>query len=203
MGFIRKVLIHLFLGASGKTHSQFCDVIFRTTKELDQFDAPLKNLLVNWLVSSPWAFFEELFINKNLWNEPLLKIFQNAQVINGEECSLVTQAFCLCQLEKLAENRDEYKKYSINEIEKCIDQRMTKGILLTKKFKKFKKGFTVTPPDEWLFEYIREILNILYSDNKKTFALIRGLEYDLKLRLALSIYFTEFIKATIQNDKRE
>jgi len=166
MGIVRKLMIGLLGSRSQRIHSEFGDVIVRTTKELKKSDELIKDLLISWLVSLPWAYFEALFINGESWNRSLLAVLDNAQVINGEDCALISQAFCLWHLEQVIRNDENYKNYSIKEIEQWIKNQTTKGILLTEKLEKFRKTLCDTPPDDWYFEYINEILNALYTDYK-------------------------------------
>ena len=64
MGIIHKLMIRFLGTRSQRIHSQFGDVIVRTTKELEKADELMRDLLISWLVSLPWAYFEALFINE-------------------------------------------------------------------------------------------------------------------------------------------
>ncbi len=203
MGIARKLMIRFLGTRSQRIYSEFADVIVRTTKEFEKADQSIaddsiKNLLIIWFVSLPWTYFETLFINKESWNVPLLALLDNAHVINGEDCALVSQAFCLWFLEQLLRNDENYKSYSMKEIEQWIRDQVTKGIFLTEKLKKFRKVLRDLPPDDWYFEYINEILSVLYTDHEKRSSIITSMRLDSQLRLALSIYSTEMIVTSKQ-----
>jgi len=197
MGIIRKLMIRLFAPRSVKIHEQFGDVIVQTTEQInrsDDLDDSIKELMIIWLVSLPWAYFEALFINNNSWNESLLASFENTQVTNGEDCASITQAFFLWHLEQLTKNNENYKKYSINEAERWINKRMNKGTLLTDRLGRFRKNLQDLPPDDWHFEYVNEILNAIYTDHEKASNISRAIQNDSKLRLHLMTNFVEMIR---------
>jgi len=197
MRAVRKLIAKLFAPRREKILSGFGDVIVRTTKaiiKIDEFDESIKNLMINWLVSLPWAYFEELFVNNNSWNENLLALFKDVQVANGEDCALITQAFFLWHLEELTRKDDKYKKYSIKDIEIWIERRITKGNLLTYKLRKFRKDLQNLRPADWYLKYINEILNALYTDSKKTSTMIHVLQQDSMLRLSLNKYYNKVIR---------
>jgi len=193
MGIIHKLIIRLLGTRSQRIHSQFGDVIVRTTKDLEKADELMRDLLISWLVSLPWAYFEALFINNESWNGSLLTVLDNAEVINGEDCALISQAFCLWHLGQIIRNDENSKNYSIKEIERLIKNHITKGILLTEKLEEFRKTLQDVPPDDWYFEYINEIIKTLYTNYKKSSSIINGLRSDAQLRLALMMYCTEMI----------
>lgn len=196
MGIVRKLMTRLFGSRSQRIHSEFGDVIVQTTKELAKPGKLIRDLLISWLVSLPWAYFEALFINGESWNGSLLPILDNAQVINGQDCALISQAFCLWHLEQVIKNDEDYKNYSIKEIEQWIRNQITKGASLTEKLEKFRKTLHDKPPDDWYFEYINEILNALYTDYEKRLSIIDGLRLDSRLRLALMTCSVEMIATT-------
>ena len=198
MSIVRKVMVRLLGSRSQRIHSEFGEVIVRTTKELGRSDTDesIKSLLIGWLVSLPWAYFEALFINDEPWNRSLSAVLDNAQVINGEDCALISQAFCLWHLEQLTRNDSGYKDYSIKGIEQLIRGQMTKGILITEKWEKFGKILPDTHPDDWYFEYINEVLDALYTDRKRKSSIIDSLRFDSRLRLALLTISVEMIVTT-------
>lgn len=206
MGILHKLAIRFLATRSEKIHSEFGDIIVQTTKEIkeiSQLNEQFKKLMITWLVSLPWAYFEELFINKNSWNEYLLSIFKDAQVVNGENCALITQSFFLWHLEQLTKNNDNYKKYSFKDIEQLINKNLSRGTLLSFKLKKFKKSFKVLLQDDLYFEYINEIIKTLYNEREKASVIIQALQNDSKLRLGLNIYSTEAIKRAIYIDTKK
>lgn len=189
-------MIRLLGSRSKKIHSEFGDVIVRTTKKLEKSNELIKDLLISWLVGLPWAYFEALFINGESWNGSLLAVLDNAQVINGEDCALISQAFCLWHLEQVIRNDENYKNYSIKEIEQWIRNQTIKGILITEKLEKFRNTLLDMPPDDWYFEYISEILSALYTDYEKRSSIIDCLRLDSPLRLALMTCSVEMIAST-------
>ena len=199
MGIVRKLAIRLLGSRSQRIHSEFGDVIVRTTMELEKSgELKIKNLLINWFVSLPWAWFEALFIKVDTWNKPLLAVLDNAQVINGEECALISQAFCLWHLEQLIRNEGNYSNCSTKEIEQWIKNQTTKGELVIEKLEGFRKILSNTSPDDWYFEYINEIIKALYTDHEKRSSMIDSLRLDSDLRAALMAYSV----ATITTTKR-
>ena len=205
MTIFRKLLMKFLASQGDLVYSEFGDFIVQTTKEISEdrkLAQPVKTLMVAWLVSYPWAYFEELFIKSNSWNKHLLLIFENAQTINGDECALITQAFFLWHLEHLVKNRDDYKKVLIKNLEQYINRTLTKGSLLADKFKRFREKFQSLPPQEWYLEYIKEILTAIYTDQDKISYAINTLEFDSKLLLALNIYSAQMIKQAIRIDKK-
>ncbi len=59
---------------SDKILSEFGDVIIQTKKvieEINQFYKPFKKLMINWLVSMPWAYFEGLFLYRKFIAHPV------------------------------------------------------------------------------------------------------------------------------------
>lgn len=206
MGIFRKLVMKHLATRSDKIFSEFGDVIIQTKKvieESNQFDKPFKKLMINWLVSMPWAYFEGLFIDSNSWNEYLLKVFSKAQVINGEDCALITQAFILWHLEQLTKNDDNYKKYSIKEIELWINKGINKGNFLTHNLKKFRRNLKDLPPDYWYFEYINEILNATYTNHEETSTIISALQLNLELGLHLWTYSIDMIKTAKRIDAQK
>ncbi len=205
MGIFRKFVTKFLTTRGDRIYSDFGNVIVQTTKEINEdrkLTQPVKTLMVAWLVSYPWVYFEELFIKSNSWNKRLLIVFKNAQALDGDECALITQAFFLWHLEQLAKNRDDYKKVLIGDFEQSINRTLTKGALLTDKLKKFRENFQGLPPEEWYLEYIKEILMAIYTDQDKISALISALEFDSKLLLALNIYSAQMIIQATRIDKK-
>lgn len=206
MGIFRKLVTKFLTTRGDKIYSDFGNVIVQTTKEIDEnrkLAQSIKKLMIAWLVSYPWAYFEELFIKNNSWNKHLISIFENAQVINGDECASITQAFFLWHLEQLVKNRDDYKKVVTKDIDQCINKTLTKSALLTDKLKKFRKNFHGLPPEEWYLEYVKEILISIYTDQDKISSLIGALEFDSKLMLGLNIYSAQMIKEAIHIDSQK
>src|SRR3990172_12585757 len=137
MAIFRNLIIRLIGSSqSQKIYSQFGDVIVRTTKELEGCDISIRNILIRWLVSFPWAYFETLFINDQKWNESLIAALDNAQIINGEDCALISQAFSLWLLELQPEITGDTKQ----SIEQCIKSHITRGTTLKEKLDKFRKN---------------------------------------------------------------
>jgi len=196
MGIVPKLMTRLLATRSQKIHSEFGDVIVRTTIELKKADESIADLLISWFVSLPWAYFEECFINTKSWNSPLLAVLDNAQVIGGEDCALITQAFCLWHLEHIIRNDDNYKHYSMKEIEQWIRNQITKGILVADKLETFRKVLHSLPPDDWYYEYISEILNALYTDDEKRSSIINAIRLDWRLRLAITRHAIEMMSNT-------
>ena len=94
MSLFNKLILKI-LGTKGqKIHSQFGDVIVSTTKEFNFLSAhPVKDLMLTWLVSFPWAYFETLFIKNSAWNSHVAEFFDKSKLENGKECALLSQAF--------------------------------------------------------------------------------------------------------------
>lgn len=205
MGIVRKIL-RRFIGSTPgiKIHSEFGDVIVRTTKELAKVsDKSIRSLMLSWYVSLPWAFFEDLFINNNKYNQPLLAVFDNAEVINGADCALITQAFVLYHLEQLINNDVNYKKFSMNEVEQVLFSNISRGTFLVEKLNTFRQGLKELPTDDWYFEYIHEILKVIYTKEEKISSLINALSLDSRLRLWLDVISIEMVKKIKQAEAKE
>lgn len=198
MGIVRKLMIRLLGTRSQRIHLEFANVVVRTTKELEKADELLRDLLISWFVSLPWAYFETLFISEKSWNGPLLAVLDNAQVIDGEDCALISQAFCLWHLEQIIRNDDNYKHYSMKEIEQWITRQITKGILLTEKLETFRKVLQGLAPDDWYYEYVGEIVNTLYTDLARRLSIMNGLRLDPRVGLAIMTHSTEMMATTKQ-----
>jgi hypothetical protein len=205
MGIVQKIL-RLFIGSTPgiKIHSEFGDVIFRTTKELEKVsDKSIRSLMVSWCVSLPWAYFENLFINDNKYNQPLLSVFDSAEVINGTDCALITQAFILYHLEQLIKNDVNYKKFSMKEVEQLLFSHISRGTFLVEKLNTFRQRLRELPPYDWYFEYIREILNAIYGEKERTFNMWFALSTDSRLRLWLDVISIEMVKKIKQAEAKE
>jgi hypothetical protein len=200
MGIVRKLIIRILGTRSQRIHTEFGDVIIRTTKELEKADELIKDLLISWFVSLPWAYFEALFINDGSWNEPLLAALDDAQVIRGEDCALISQAFCLWHLEQIIKNDKKYNNYSMKLIEQWIKNQITRGSSVVEKLEKFRKSLQNLPPDDWYFEYIYEILNTLYPDHEKRSSIVKDIRINSQLRLALTMCSAEMI-VSIKRDQ--
>ena len=215
MRLINKLLIHLigmkgtkklanFLGTKDyKTHSEFCDIIAITIEEIiGSKDNSLQSLILSWCATLPWAYFESLFIKKKSWNISLVKVFNNVEIVNGTDCALITQAFCLWHLERLINNAADYKKFSMKEIEQFINNEITKGTFIIEKLDKFRQDLRdLLLPDDWYLRYVIEILNVIYNKGDKLSSIVNFLECDPKLRLGLMTLSIEMIKSTKQVDK--
>lgn len=194
MGAINKLLINLFGNKSTKIHSEFGNVIVDTTKEIQKIsNEAIQSLIISWCISLPWAYFESLFINENSWNKPLLTMLNDAEIINGTDCAVTTQAFCLWHLEQLISNDVNYGNFSMKEIEQFIIQDINKGAFLIEKLARFRQELQELHPDDWYFKYLHEILNVIYSKEEKISSIINGLYYDSKFRLGLIILSTEMV----------
>jgi len=194
MGVINKLLINLFGNKSTKIHSEFGDVIVETAKEIQKIpNKTIQSLIVSWCISLPWAYFESLFINENSWNKPLLTILNNAEIINGAHCAVITQAFCLWHLEQLINNAAAYKNFSIKEIERFINQDIDRGAFLIETLNRFREELRELHPDDWYLKYIHEILNVIYIKKEKISSIISALDYDSRFRLGLIILSTEMV----------
>lgn len=60
MGILRKLVLK-YSSKGVKTHEKFGNIIVLTTKEIGEAEEPLDDLMLTWLVSFPWAYFEALF----------------------------------------------------------------------------------------------------------------------------------------------
>lgn len=191
MGRFDKLMLRLLGSQGDKIYSEFGDVIVRTTKELEKCHEPIRDLLISWLASFPWAYFEVLFFDNKKWNESLIAALYNAQVVKGEDCALITQAFSLWLLELQPEITDDTKQ----SIQQFIKSHITRGTTLLEKLDKFRKNLHNLPIDYWNEEYIYQVLNATYTDPEKASSLNNALKIDSKLRLGLSINLIEMLKA--------
>jgi hypothetical protein len=199
---VKKILRSL-LGRSktSKIHSEFGNVLVRTTTETAKVsNKRIKDLIICWCVSLPRAYFEGLFIDDNTCNRDLLAILDNAEVLNGTDCALITQAFCLYELEQVIKSDINYQKLSMMEIEQVISSKLSRGTFIIQQLNMLRERLKGLTPDEWCFEYIHEILNLIYIQREKTFSLKDALNKNSKLKAWLFKSFEAFVKRAKQAD---
>lgn len=195
MGILRKLILK-YSSKDVKTHEEFGNIIILTTKEIGEKKDPLDDLMLTWLVSFPWAYFEALFTKKETWNTSLINAFGNAQKVNGKDCAIISQAFALTNLEALIQNNKKFQKYSFSGIKKRINKKLTFAPLIIEKLEEFHDTLASLPPDDQYFEYINQILQAIYYDQEEVFSIINSLTLDSKLRLALMTVSVHMITRT-------
>ena len=160
--------------------------------------------MLNWLVSIPWSYFETLFINEQNWlqNNKLVNLLNDAEVIDGESCALVIQAFFLNLLSRIIINDTSYHIFSLNLINDSINNKISKGNEIIKLSSFFENEFQKVSPDEWQTIMFYQIVNFLYIDNEKASSKKYSL-LDPKLHMAVEIYLTELIKTAKENNETE
>jgi hypothetical protein len=200
MGIIKKNIIRFLGSKSMKIHAAFGEGVVQTTKEIHEshkssIDRATTNLIVSWSVSLPWAIFEDLFVNDNSWNRPLTRILESAEVINGEDCFMVSQSYCLFWLlDNILVVEKNRNLFSAAKIEQFINKELTKGNKIINKRNNLYNKTRNLPIDHWHYSYVKEIINALYRNEKNINALMSAVERDSQLRLALMYYFNEVLK---------
>jgi hypothetical protein len=184
VGILRKLILK-YSSKGIKTYEEFGDIIVHTTKEIGEVEEPLDDLMLSWLVSFPWAYFEAFFTKKDTWNTSLINAFDNAQKVNGKDCAIISQAFALTSLEALIQNNKKFRKYSFSDIKKRINEKLTFAPLIIERFEEFQDNIASLSPDEQYFEYIYQILLAIYYDPEDVSSIINSLTLDSNLRLAI------------------
>lgn len=152
-----------------------------------------------WLGAVPKSFFEMIFI-ENEKGEAYLDVLKNATESKGKECTFITQAFILWNLQQILKNKKGYKNemgFSIEDLEEITKTILGQNNKIIHYLNYYRKKFDLkkleVDPKDWPLIYVWDICKTLISDKKVLKETMQALNKDILKNMKFILLTTHFI----------
>lgn len=201
-GLFRKLFKPLLYSKTDKIHDEFISVLNKFTVEMNKLVSregrafPIPFMF--WLVIVPKEFFEAIFIEDEK-NNTYLDVVRNATTQNGSECSYLTQAFVLWNLQQFLENDKGFRQkmgFSIEDVEKVVTLILGKENKVIHYLNYLREKFDTDKleidPRDWSFVYVAEVAKLLINDKQVLTDTLQEWDNDLIQKMEFISFETQF-----------
>jgi hypothetical protein len=203
MGIIKRTIGRLLFPAIAKFADDLSSAFMQSIEEIQTFDEDVKSVCTTWLAVCPHTYFNELFLEAENWNRPIVNIFHKSGMLDAPSCFRITQGYYLRHLKQVISQDPNYKNVPIRKIEAEIRNKMTYGkeiIGLAVEFKKELKK--IASIEDFTLCYIDKVMSIPYTDKDERDSCRFEIWQDSVRMLALATFTNESIRKAKEVDSQ-
>lgn len=174
---------------------KFGAAFIQSIDETSHFDSSIRGIAQTWLAVCPHTYFSELFLEKQNWNGPFLRAFDQSDMVEAQACFQITQAYYLTNLFRIMSNDKNYKKYSKETIQNDVESHIKSGSKLLDLSSEFEKKIgNASTVEEIPICYVDKLLQLQYPDKESFDSILSSIWINSESMFGLTIFYTESMK---------